>query len=72
VIHKELLEAILARLEVIEAKLTYLHDYVQQKEGEPSCPIPRRNTPMEVIGAVEQYVCQLNKRKEDADESRSE
>lgn len=63
---KELLEAVLARLKAIEIKLTYLHDYVKQKEGEPSgCPSHTRISPMPVIGAVEQYVCNLRKVKDE-------
>lgn len=62
---------ILARLEAIETKLAYLHDYVQQKEGELTleCKLPKRSGPMPIVGAVEQYVSNLNERKENGQDS---
>ncbi len=63
---EELLKTVLTKLEVIETKLNYLHQYVQEKEGElnPTCKPPVYLP----IGAVENYVCRLNNEKEKENE----
>lgn len=63
---KQLLRAVLTKLEMIETKLNYLHEYVQQKEGElnPTC----KSSIYPPIGAVESYVCRLNHVKEKNDD----